>query len=81
MREYVGDMTGVEWEKTWQWLQKGDLEVRTEVLMCRAQEQPLITNCIKFQTDKKLKSPICRMCGRKGEINLSSEYSKQATRQ
>ena len=79
MSEYVRDMTRVEWKKTWQWLRKGDLEGRTEVLMCSAQQQALITNCIKFQTYKKLKSPICRMCGRKGEINLSSEYSKQAT--
>ena len=32
---------------------EGNLEGRTEVLMCSAQEQALITNCIKIQTVKK----------------------------
>ena len=51
--EYVRDMTRVEWEKTWQWLRKGVLKGSTEALMCSAQEQTLITNCIKFQTVTK----------------------------
>jgi len=37
---------------------EGDLKGCTEALICSAQEQALITNCIKFQTDKNLKSPI-----------------------
>ena len=41
--QYVRDMTGVDWEKTWQWLQKGDLKGCTEALICSAQEQPLRT--------------------------------------
>lgn len=28
--QYVKDMTGVNWGKTWQWLQKRDLEGSTE---------------------------------------------------
>ena len=35
--QYVRDMTGVDWEKTWQWLRKGDLKECTEALICSVQ--------------------------------------------
>ena len=49
-------MTGVDWEKTWQWLRNGDLEGCTEALICSAQEQALRTNYIKFYADKTSES-------------------------
>ena len=51
--QYVRDMTGVDWGKTWQWMRKGDLNGCTEALICSAQEQALRTNYIKFHIDKK----------------------------
>ena len=52
----------------------GDLKVETEALVFAAQEQALRTNYIKFNIDKSLESPLCRMCGQKGEtVNHISE--------
>ena len=45
------------------WMKKCNLKIRTEALLCFAQEQAIITNCTKFQTDKGVDSPSCRMCG------------------
>jgi len=44
-----------------------DLKVTTEALICSAQEQSLRTNYIKFHIDKLSDSPLCRLCGKKGE--------------
>ena len=46
---------------------KGDLKGCTEALICSAQEQVLRTNYVKFHIDKSVDSPLCRMCGQKGE--------------
>ena len=54
-------------EKTWQWLSRGDLKVGTEALLCAAQEQAIRTNYIKYHIDKTSDSPMCRLCGKKGE--------------
>ena len=39
--QYVSDMTGVDWEKTWHWLRKGELKGSTEALICSARKQAL----------------------------------------
>ena len=57
----------VDREKTWWWLKKGDLKPETEVLLCAAQEQALRTNYVKFHIDRTVESPLCRLCGEKGE--------------
>ena len=31
------DMTGVDWEKTWQWIGRGDFKGCTKALICSAQ--------------------------------------------
>ena len=36
-------METVDKEKMWQWLSNGDLKVRTEALLCAAQEQTIRT--------------------------------------
>ena len=67
----------IDWDKTWQWLVKGDLKGCTEALICSAQEQALRT---KFPVDKSVDSPLCRMCGEKGEsvYHIISECGKLA---
>ena len=60
-----------------------DAEGFTEALICRAQEQALRINCIKFHINKNVESPMCRMYGEKGESvnHLPSECSKLAQRE
>ena len=42
--------------------------METEALICAAaaQDQAIRTNYIKFNIDKTVESPLCRMCGEKG---------------
>ena len=53
--------------KTWEWTRNGDLKVETEALIFAAQEQALRTNYVKFNIDKSVESPLCRLCDQKGE--------------
>ena len=53
--------------KIWEWTRKSDLKIGTEALTFAAQEQALRTNYVKFNTDKSVDSPLCRLCGEKGE--------------
>ena len=78
--QYVRDKVGVDWERIWQWVANGDLKGCTESLILSAQEQALRTSYIKFHIDKTIGSPLCRMCGERGESvdHLVSEYSKLA---
>ena len=48
-------------------MKKSDLKAETEALICAAQEEALRLNYIKFNTNKTAESPLCRMCGEKGE--------------
>ena len=82
-RQYVRDKMGVDWERTWQWLANGDLKGCTESLIFSAQEHALRTNYIKFHIDKTIDSPLCRMCGERGESidHLVSECSKLTQRE
>ena len=57
----------IDKKKMWRWLQKSDLKVETETLICAAQEQAIRTNYITFNIDKTVESPLWRMCGEKGE--------------
>ena len=66
--QLIREMTEkVDKEKSWQRLSRGDLKVGTEALFCTAQEQAIRTNYIKCQIDKTSDSPMCRLCGKKGE--------------
>ena len=53
--------------KSWEWLSRSDLKVGTEALLCAAQEQAICTNYVKHYIDKSSDSPLCRMCGKRGE--------------
>ena len=57
----------VDKDRTWQWLSTSDLKIGTEALLCAAQEQAIRTNYVKYQIDKTSDSPLCRLCGKKGE--------------
>ena len=56
----------VDKDMTWEWTKKGDLKVETEALIFAATEQALRTNYVKFNIDKSVNSPLCRLCGQKG---------------
>ena len=49
--QFVRELQGVDWDKTWQWLLNGDQKGCTEALICSAQEQALRTNYTKFHID------------------------------
>ena len=65
--QYVREKEGIDWDRTWQWIAKGDLKGCTEALICSAQEQALRTNYTRFHIDHTAESPLCRMCGSKEE--------------
>ena len=78
--QYVREKEGIDWNRTWQWIAKGDLKGCTEALICSAQEQALRTNYTRFHIDHTAESPLCRMCGSKGETvaHVVSECGKLA---
>ena len=78
--QYVREKEGIDWDRTWQWIAKGDLKECTEALICSAQEQALRTTYTRFHIDRKAESPLCRMCGSKGETvaHVVSECGKLA---
>ncbi len=59
------------------------LKPETEALLCASQEQDLRTNYVKFHIDKTVESPLCRLCGGKGEhrTHLISECKKLAQKE
>ena len=81
--QYTRASNGIDWEKSWSWLRRGDLKGCTEALVCSAQEQSLRTNYTKYHIDKTSDTPLCRMCGERGETvsHLVSECSKLAQRE
>ena len=69
--QFVREMPeNVDRDKTWQW-SKCDLKIGTEALLCAAQEQAIRTNYVKHYIDKTSESPLCRLCGRKGEACIT----------
>ena len=68
--------------KSWEWLSRSDLKVGTEALLCAAQEQAIRTNYVKHYIDKSSDSPLCRMCGKRGESiqHIVAECEKLAQR-
>ena len=54
-------------EKSWHWVKKGYLKKETEGLIMAAQDQAIRTNWIRHNIDKEDISPLCRLCGERGE--------------
>ncbi|XP_047488218.1 uncharacterized protein LOC125038695 [Penaeus chinensis] len=69
--------------KSWEWLSRSDLKVGTEAVICAAQEQAIRTNYVKHYIDKSSDSPLCRMCGKRGESiqHIVSECEKLAQKE
>ena len=66
--------------KPWAWLSRSDLKVGTEALLFAAQEKVIRTNYVKNYIDKSRDSPLCKMCGKRGESiqHIVSECDKLA---
>ena len=81
--QFIRDMPeSTDKEKPSVWLRKCDLKIRSEALICSAQEQAIRTNYVKYHIDECVDSPSCRMCGETGETvsHIVSECSKLAQR-
>ena len=82
--QYIRDMDeNIDKDKTWGWLKNGYLKAGTEALICAGQDQALRTNYVKHHIDKTLESPLCRVCGEKGETinHIVSECKMLAQRE
>ena len=82
--QFIRDMPeSTDKEKPSVWLRKCDLKIRSEALICSAQEQAIRTNYVKYHIDECVDSPSCRMCGETGETvsHIVSECSKLAQRE
>ena len=60
LEQYVREQEGIDWDRTWQWIVKGDLKGCTEALICSAQEQAVGTNYMRFHIDHTAESPLCK---------------------
>ena len=66
--KYIGDMpVAIDKDQTWGWLKNGDLKACTEALICAARDQALKTNYVTHHIDNTLETPLCWLCGEKGE--------------
>ena len=74
--QYLRKKEGIDWERTRQWIAKGDLKGCTD--LCSAQEQGLRANYMSFYIDHTAETLLCRMCGSRGVkvANLVSVCSK-----
>ena len=81
--QFARDMEDKDKNNTWRWMRKSDLKGCTEALTCSAQEQSIRTNCIKYNIDKTVESPLCRMCGTRNETisHIVSECGKLAQKE
>ena len=59
--QYVREKEGIDWDRTWQGIAKGDLKGCTEALICSAQEQALRTNYTRFHLITQ-QNPPCAEC-------------------
>ena len=82
--QFLRDMPEtVDKDKIWEWTRKSDLKIGTEALIFAAQEQALRTNYVKFNIDKSVDSPLCRLCSEKGETinHIICECNKLAQKE
>ena len=58
MGRYVRGKEGIDWDRTWQWIAKGEVKGCTEALIHSAQEQALRTNYMRFHIDHTAESYV-----------------------
>ena len=81
---YTREMVeSVDKDKTWEWLKNGGLKGCTESLICAVQDQALRANYFTHHIDNTAESPLCRLCGEKGETvsHIVSECKMLAQRE
>ena len=66
--KYFREVREVADEKSWQWMNGGFIDKRTEGFVCAAQENVLQTNCYKTTITKQGDNMKCRKCGRQLDI-------------
>ena len=78
--QYLRQTKEVRSEKSWLWLQNGDLKRETKILIVAAQNQSVRTNLVKAKIDKIQKDTLCRLCKNDDESidNVVNGYSKLA---
>ena len=79
--QFVCKMPGeIDKDLPWKWLVQSDLKVKAEATICAAKEQALRTNYTKNKIDKRMESPLYRMCGKRGETvpHIINKYKKLA---
>ena len=65
--QFIREMTKkVDKKKTCQWLSRGDLKVGRSIVAC-PRGAAIRTNYMKGHINKISESPLCRLCGKKGE--------------
>ena len=58
----------VDKDKSWQWLSKSDLKIRTEAMLCAAQEQTVRTSYVKHHIDRPVKAPCANYVEKKVKV-------------
>ena len=65
--QYLRQMIEVRSERSWVWLQNGDLKKETESLIVAAHNQSIRTNLVKAKIDKSQKGTLYRLCKKADE--------------
>ena len=65
--QYVRGKEGIDWDRTWQWIAKGEVKGCTEALICSAQEQALRRNYMRFHIDNTAESHVVQKVRKNGE--------------
>ena len=60
--QYLRQTKEVRSEQSWVWLQNGDLNRETEVIIVTPQNHSIRTNLVKVKVDKSQKDTVCRLC-------------------
>ena len=55
----------VDKDKSWQWLSKSDLKIRTEAMLCAAQEQTVRTSYVSTTLIRPVKAPCANYVEKK----------------
>ena len=81
--QYFRQTKEVRSEKSWVWLQNGDLKRETESLIVTAHNQGIRTNLVKSKINKRQKDMLCRLCKKAAESidHVVSCYSKLAQKE
>ena len=71
--QFARDMEDTDKNNIWRWMTKSHLKGCIKALIYSAQEKSIQTNYIKYNIDKTVNSPLCRMCGTRKETISHTE--------